>query len=107
MKQPVDFYLAKEEGSVLLSWEAVFQLQLLDVKPKLQYLPPPEQHISSAADYPKRELHAQSTSPQQPNSASILPTSKCKIPQEDTRKKIRIVKTKEKMQEQYPNSLKA
>ena len=33
-KQPVkvDFYIAKEEGSVLLSQETVFQLQLLDVK---------------------------------------------------------------------------
>ena len=33
-KQPVkvDFYIAKEEGSVLLSQELVFQLQLLDVK---------------------------------------------------------------------------
>ena len=41
-------------------------------------------------------------SPQQPNSASILPTSKSKIPQEDTPKKIRIMKTKNQIQEQYP-----
>ena len=42
MKQPVkvDFYIAKEEGSVLLSRETVFQLQLLNVKPRLEYLPP-------------------------------------------------------------------
>ena len=42
MKQPakVGFYIAKEEGSVLLSWETVFQLQLLDVKPRPEYLPP-------------------------------------------------------------------
>ena len=35
-KQPVkvDFYIAKEEGSVLLSRETVFQLQLLNVKPR-------------------------------------------------------------------------
>ena len=42
MKQPVevDFYIAKEEGSVLLSWETGVQLQLLVVKPRLEYLPP-------------------------------------------------------------------
>ena len=41
-KQPikVEFYIAKEEGSVLLSWETVFQLQLLNVKPRVEYLPP-------------------------------------------------------------------
>ena len=82
-KQPVkvDFYIAKEECSVLLSQETVFQLQLLNVKPRLEYLPPRAMLISSAADYPKRELHVESSSPQQPNSASILPTSKSKIPQ--------------------------
>ena len=38
-KQPikVESYIAKEEGSVLLSQETVFQLQLLCVKPRLEY----------------------------------------------------------------------
>ena len=60
MKQSVkvDFYIAKEEGSVLLSWETVFQLQLLNVKPRLEYLPPRAMFISSAMDYPKKEIHA-------------------------------------------------
>ena len=104
MKQPVkvDFYIAKGEGSVLLSCETVFHLQLLDVKLRLEYLTPRATLMSSAVDYPKREIHAQCMSPQQPNSASILPTSKSKLPQEDTPKKIRIVKTKEQIQEQYP-----
>ena len=47
-KQPikVDFCIAKEEGSVLLSQETIFHLQLLDVKPRLEYLPPQsEAHI--------------------------------------------------------------
>ena len=53
-KQPikVEFYIAKEEGSALLSQETVFQLQLLNVKPKLEYLPPRATLISSAADHP-------------------------------------------------------
>ena len=40
-KQPieVDFYVAKDEGSVL-PHQTGFQLQLLDVKPRLEYLPP-------------------------------------------------------------------
>ena len=52
-------------------------------------------------DYPKKEIHAQSTSTQQPNSKSSVTTSKPILPQEDTQKKIRIVKTKEQIQEQY------
>ena len=53
-KQPVkvDFYIAKEEGSVLLSCKTVFQLQLLDVKPRLEYLPPRAMLRSSLVDYP-------------------------------------------------------
>ena len=62
--------------------------------------------ISSAADYPKREIHSQSMSPQQPISASVLPTSKSKITQEDTPRKIRIMKTKEQIQQQYPELFK-
>ena len=54
----VEFYVAKEEGSVLLSQETVFQLQLLNVKPRLEYLPPRVTLISSAANHPKREIHA-------------------------------------------------
>ena len=116
-KQPVkvDFYIAKEEGSVLMSWETVFQLQLLDVKPRLEYLYPRATLISIAADYPKKEVYAQSTSTQQqqgvddvhPNSESIIATSKPVLPWEDTPKKIRIVKTKvHKSSNSIQNSLK-
>ena len=57
-KQPVKvFYIAKDEGSVLLSYETVFLLQLLDMKPRLEYLPPRVTLISSAVDYPKKEVH--------------------------------------------------
>ena len=89
-KQPVkvDFYIAKEIP--LLSWETVFQLQLLDGKPQLEYLPPRATLISSAADYPKKEIHAQPTSTQQQqgandvhpnsNSESKITTSKPLIP---------------------------
>ena len=107
-KQPVrvDFYITKEEGCVLLSWETVFQLQLLDVKPRLEYLPP----RASAVDYPKKKIHVQSMSTQQqqdiddvhPKSQSSIATSKPIIPREDTPKKIRIIKTKEQIKEQYP-----
>ena len=100
-KQPikVDFYIAKEEGSVLLSQETVFQLQLLDVQPRLEYLPPRATLISSAANHPKREVHVQSTT-------SILPTSYSTVPQENTPRRVKIVKSKEQIQEQYPELFK-
>ena len=107
-KQPikVEFYIAKEEGSVLLLWQTIFQLQLLDVKPRLKYLPLRLMLISSAADHPKREIQAQSTFPQQQNSTSILPTSTFTVPQEDTPRGVRIVKSKDQIQEQYPELFK-
>ena len=82
-KQPVevDFYITKDDGSVLLSCETVFQLQLLDVKPRLEYLPSRATLISSAADYPRKEVHAQFQSIQQQHgtetahSGSVLATS--------------------------------
>ena len=103
-KQPikVEFYIAKEEGSVLLSWETVLQLQLLNVKPTLEYLPPRAMLISSAANHPKREIHTQSTVLQPWNSTSKIPTSTSTVPQENTPRRVRIVKLKEQIQEQYP-----
>ena len=82
MKQPVkvDSFIAKEEGSVLLSWETVFHLQLLDVRPRLEYLLPRAMFISSTMDYPKRDIHTQSM--QQQNLASIQLLPSLKYPKE-------------------------
>ena len=68
-KQPVevDYYIAKDDGS-LLSHETVFHFQLLDVKPRLEYLPARVTLTSSAADYPRKEVHAQSGSIKQQHS---------------------------------------
>ena len=59
-KQPVevDFLVANDYGSVLLLFEEVFQLQLLDVKPRLKYLSPRATLISSAVDCSRKEVHA-------------------------------------------------
>ena len=62
--------------------------------------------ISSAANHPKREIHAQSTFLQQQNSTSILPTSTSTVPQENTPRRVKIVKSKEQIQEQYPELFK-
>ena len=61
----VDFHIAKEEGSVLLSQETVFQLQLLNVKPRLEYLPPKgNAHIQCSQSPQKRDtgtVHSSAT----------------------------------------------
>ena len=63
-KQPVevDFYVANDDSNVLLSCETMFQLHLLHVKPRLEYLPSRATLISSAEDYLEKEVHAQSGS---------------------------------------------
>ena len=93
----------------------MFQLQLLDVKPRLEYLQPRATLISSVADYPKKEIHAQCRSIQQQqgiddvhsHSGSIMPSSKPIIHQEDTLKKMKIVNTKECIKKQYPELFKS
>ena len=65
--------------------------------PVLEYLPPRAMLISSVADHPKREIHAQST-------ISILPTST--VPQENIPRRVKIVKLKEQIQDQYPELFK-
>ena len=62
--------------------------------------------ISSADDHPKREIHTQSTFPQQQNSTSVLLTSTSMVPQENTPKRVKLVKSKEQIQEQYPELFK-
>ena len=61
---------------------------------------------SSAANHPKKEIHAQSTFLQQQNSTSILPTSTSAVPQESTPRRVKIVKSKKQIQEQYPELFK-
>ena len=92
----------------------VLQLQLLDVKPRLEYLLPRATLISSAADYPKKEVDAQSRSIRQQHSTEAATSGSIVastgpifawngpiIQQEDTAKKIKIVKTKEQNKELY------
>ena len=48
----VTFYIASNEGSVLLSYTTLFALDLIQTRPQLDYLPPQAKLITSAADHP-------------------------------------------------------
>ena len=54
MKKPhaVTFYVASNEGSVLLSCTTLLALELIQTRPQLDYLPPRAKLITSAADHP-------------------------------------------------------
>ena len=47
----VTFYIASNEGSVLLSYTTLFALDLIQTRPQLDYLPPQAKLITSAADH--------------------------------------------------------
>ena len=56
----VTFYVASNEGSVLLSCTTLLALDLIQARPRLDYLPPRAKLITSAADHPditKRTCH--------------------------------------------------
>ena len=46
------FYVASNEGSVLLSCTTLLALELIQTRPRLDYLPPRAKLITSAADHP-------------------------------------------------------
>ena len=48
----VTFYVASNEGSVLLSCTTLLALDLIQTRPRLDYLPPHAKLITSAADHP-------------------------------------------------------
>ena len=48
----VTFYVASNEGSVLLSCTTLLALELIQTRPQLDYLPPQAKLITSAADHP-------------------------------------------------------
>ena len=48
----VTFYAASNEGSVLLSCTTLLALDLIQTRPRLDYLPPRAKLITSAADHP-------------------------------------------------------
>ena len=48
----VTFYVASNEGSVLLSCTTLLALDLIQTRPCLDYLPPRAKLITSAADHP-------------------------------------------------------
>ena len=50
--QTVTFYIASNEGSVLLSCTTLLALDLIQTRPRLDYLPPRAKLITSAADHP-------------------------------------------------------
>ena len=56
-RQPVTFYVASNEGSVLLSCTTLLALNLIQARPYLDYLPPRANLITSAADHPALTRH--------------------------------------------------
>ena len=48
----VTFYIASNEGSVLLSCTTLLALDLIQTRPRLDYLPPRAKLVTSAADHP-------------------------------------------------------
>ena len=60
----VTFYVASNEGSVLLSCTTLLALDLIQTRPRLDYLPPRAKLITSAADHPaltKKTAHQTKT----------------------------------------------
>ena len=51
---PVTFYVAYNDGSILLSCKATLALHLIQPRSRLDYLPPQASLIMSTMDHPKK-----------------------------------------------------
>ena len=101
-KQPikVKFYVAKEEGSVLLSWETVFQLQFLNVKPQIRISSPQsDDHIQCSWSSQKRDT----CTILQHLSFLLLPLQ---YPRKTHKGESKLWNQRSKIQEQYPELFK-
>ena len=88
----VIFYIASNEGSILLSCNTSLTLGLTDPKPRLNYLSPRASLITSSADHPrktkaqfqiqKQEITVQTTNQQQDAQVTITTVSKLVTSQE-------------------------
>ena len=96
----VTFYVAKNDGSILLSCTTTLVLALIQPHTRLDYLPPRASLITSSLDHPKKtkrvpvhrsrkEVSAQST-----NQAVTVPNVKQLVPRLDT--------SKEQILQSYP-----
>ena len=72
------FYVAMNDGSVLLSCKTTLQLGLIQPRARLDYLPPRASLITSSADHPKKTkevLHIQKTGGHPKESARKINTT--------------------------------
>ena len=98
----VTFYVAMNDGSVLLSCKTTLLLGLIQPRPRLDYLPPRASLITSSADHPmktkavlhtqKQEVSAQTTKQEV---ASQTPAAKRQVP--------KLITSKEMILCEYPD----
>ena len=96
------FYVAMNDGSVLLSCKTTLLLGLIQPRSRLDYLPPRASLITSSADYPKKMkavLHTQkkpvATQRKQQDVTTQMPAVKEKGP--------KLITSKEMIMQEYPH----
>ena len=98
----VTFYVAMNDGSVLLSCKTTLLLSLIQPRPRLDYLPPRASLITTSADHPKKTkavLHKQkqevSTQTTKQEVAAQTPAAKRQVP--------KLITSKEMILHEYPD----
>ena len=71
------FYIASNEGSVLLSCNTLLTLGLIQSRPRLDYLPPRASLISSNVDHPRKTKAQVQVQKTRSNCPNTQPVSKC------------------------------
>ena len=100
------FYVAMNDGSVLLLCKTTLQLGLIQPRARLDYLLPRASLITSSADHPKKMkevLHIQkkqvATQKKVPGKSTQLPAVKEKVP--------KLITSKEMIMQEYPDVFQA
>ena len=89
----VTFYVAMNDGSVLLSCKTTLLLGLIQLRSRLAYLPPRASLITSSADHPKKTKAVLIVQKQEV--ATQTPAARRKIP--------KLITSKERIMCEYPD----
>ena len=101
MLMEVTFYIAMNDGSVLLSCKTTLMLGLIQPRTRLDYLPPRASLITSSADHSKKTkatLHAQK---QEMSTQTTMQTAATQMPKPRTEAP-KVITSKDQILHEYP-----
>ena len=96
----VTFYVAMNDGSVLLSCKTTLMLDLIQPRTRLDYFPPRASLITSSADHPKKTKATLHVQKQEVSAQTTMQTVATQKPRSEA---FKLLTSKDQIQHEYPD----